>query len=211
MVIVVREGERIVSFANGEVRTASQGDASRATPPRSTATVESALRAAHRLGMWNLEVIQAVSRAYRRLADETQLRVRSRLRARPPLHRRPRPGIGGAAFRYRRRQGDPSGRGCDPWDLFGEPCPKPIVVLVSELVPPGRHVERAVELAHVVAANAPLAIRASLASARAAERAARDAARQVLVDSNPSIVSSADAAEGVAAFLERRPPVFRGV
>jgi enoyl-CoA hydratase/carnithine racemase len=82
--------------------------------------------------------------------------------------------------------------------------------LVSEVVSGHRHLERAVELARVVAANAPLAVQAALASARAAERTARDAARKVLVERNPTIVGSADAAEGVGAFLERRTPVFQG-
>src|SRR5262249_41796610 len=130
--------------------------------------------------------------------------------------------------------------GCDPWDLFGEPCPKPIVVavhgtcntlgielvlasqvavctedsrfaqlegargiaplggatfrlpgrlglrgmrylvsaerfdaatalrlgLVSEVVPSNGHLERAIELARIIAANAPLAVQVALASAR---------------------------------------------
>ena len=41
--------------------------------------------------------------------------------------------------------------------------------LVSEVVPGNRHLERALELARVIAANAPLAVQAALASARAAE------------------------------------------
>jgi len=234
--------------------------------------------------LWNLEVIQAVSRAYRRLADDPRLRV-------------------GVVYAHGKHftagldlvsvaplvaKGDTGAilpaDGCDPWDFFGEPCPKPIVVaahgvcntlgielilasqiavvaddtrfaqlevargifplggatfrlpqrlgpagmrylvgaerfdaatalrlgLVSEVVPAGTQLERATELARLVAANAPLAVEAALASARAAERAARDAASRVLLQHRERVMTSPDVAEGVAAFLERRAPVFRG-
>jgi enoyl-CoA hydratase/carnithine racemase len=233
--------------------------------------------------LWNVEVIQAVSRAYRRLGDSAHLRVgvvfgHGRLFT---------AGLDLASVAPLLTSGDPNAvfpeDGYDPWDFFGEPCPKPIVVaihgrcntlgielalasqlaiaaddarfsqlevargifplggatfrlparlgpagmrylltaelfdaatahrlgLVQEVVAAGRHLERAVELARVIAANAPLGVRASLASARASERAARDAAREVLLDSR-AIFTSADAAEGISAFLERRTPVFEG-
>jgi enoyl-CoA hydratase/carnithine racemase len=234
--------------------------------------------------LWNLEVIQEVSRAYRRLADDAELRT-------GVLHGHGRhftAGLDLASVAPLMAQGDVGAvlpaDGCDPWDLFGEPCPKPIVVavhgtcntlgielvlasqasvategarfaqlevargivplggatfrlplrlglsglrylltaerfdaptayrlgLVGELVPAGRHVERAMELARILSANAPIAVQAALASARAAERAMRDAARAVIVERNPAIVASADAAEGVASFLERRAPAFGG-
>ncbi|MFH1573918.1 MAG: crotonase/enoyl-CoA hydratase family protein, partial [Acidobacteriota bacterium] len=82
--------------------------------------------------------------------------------------------------------------------------------LISEITPPGRHLDRALEIARVIAANAPLAVQAALASARAAERAARDAAAAVLFERNAQIAASADAAEAIAAMLEKRQPVFRG-
>jgi enoyl-CoA hydratase/carnithine racemase len=234
--------------------------------------------------LWDLEVIQAVSRAYRSLAEDPELRV-------GVLHGHGRhftAGLDLASVAPLVATGQVNAvlpdDGCDPWDLFGEPCPKPIVVavhgscntlgielilasqvavatedsrfaqlevargivpiggatfrlpgrlgfpgmrylltaerfdaatalrlgLVNELVPAGRHLERAVELASIVASNAPLAVQAALASARAAERAARDAARAVLFERNPAIAASADAAEGLAAFLERRSPTFLG-
>ena len=55
------------------------------------------------------------------------------------------------------------------------------------------------ELARLIATNAPLAVQAALASAA---RASRDAAAQVL--------GSRDAAEGVSAFVDRRAPMFEG-
>lgn len=82
--------------------------------------------------------------------------------------------------------------------------------LVSEVVPEGRHLERAVEIGWLIAANAPLAVQAALASARAAERPSRGAAAQVLLDWNRTVLGSRDAAEGVSAFLERRAPVYEG-
>jgi enoyl-CoA hydratase len=234
--------------------------------------------------LWNLDVIQTVCRACRRLADADHLRVgvifgHGRLFT---------AGLDLASVGPLVATGDIGAvlpeDGFDPWNFFGEPCPKPIVVavhgicntlgielalasqvavaaegtrfaqlevargifplgggtfrlparlgaagmrylltaerfdadtalragLVSEVVPEGRHLERAVEIARLIAANAPLAVQAALASARAAERASRDAAAQVLLDWNRTVLGSRDAAEGVSAFLERRAPVFEG-
>lgn len=233
---------------------------------------------------WDLDVIQTVSRAYRRLADSDHLRV-------------------GVLFGHGRiftagldlssvaplvATGDVGAvlpaDGLDPWDFFGHPCPKPIVLavhgvcntlgielalasqvtvaaegtrfaqlevscgifplggatfrlparlgsagtryllsaerfdattalslnLVNEVVPEGHHVIRAVEIARLIAANAPLAIQATLASARAAEHAARVAAAQALLERNSTVMASLDAAEGITAALERRAPNFQG-
>jgi enoyl-CoA hydratase len=70
--------------------------------------------------------------------------------------------------------------------------------------------ELAIELARIIASNAPFGVRAALASARAAERVARDAARAVVFELNAAVAGSADAAEGMMAFVERRPAVFQG-
>ena len=234
--------------------------------------------------LWNLEVIREVSRAYRLLGDDRELRVGV---------------VYGHGERFTAGLDLPSvaplvasadvaailpADGYDPWNFFGEPCPKPIVIaahgrcntlgielmlasevavaaagtkfaqlevargifplggatfrlpmrlgpvgtrylltaetfdadtalrlgLISEVTPTGQHVQRAVEIATVIASNAPLAIQAALASARAAERAARQAANAVLFEHNARIANSTDAVEGVAAMMEKRKPAFRG-
>jgi len=234
--------------------------------------------------MWDLEVIQRVSSAYRALGDDPELRVgvvyghgRGFTAGLDLPSVAPAVAGGDASAIF------PAG-GYDPWDFFGEPCPKPVVVaahgtcntlgielmlasqvaiaaegtkfaqlevargifplggatfrlgarlgpvgtrylltaerfeadsafrwgLVSEVVPAGRHLDRAVEIAKTIASNAPLAVQAALASSRAAERPARDAARAVLLEWNTRVMSSTDATEGVMAMMEKRAPAFRG-
>src|SRR5262245_63675845 len=181
--------------------------------------------------LWNGEIIQAVSRAYRRLADDSRLRVGVVFGRGKHFTA----GLDLLDVGPRVARGDPTlipADGCDPWNFFGEPCPKPIVVaahgvcntlgielilasqlavvaddtrfaqlevargifplgggtfrlperlgaagmrylltaerfdaeaalrlgLVTEVVPAGKQLERAIELAHLVAANAPLAV-----------------------------------------------------
>ena len=82
--------------------------------------------------------------------------------------------------------------------------------MVSEVVPTGTQLARAVEIGTQIAANAPLAVQAALASFRASERAARDAAIAQLQRDFPKILGSHDAKEGMAAMLERREPTFEG-
>jgi len=234
--------------------------------------------------LWNLEVIAEVSRAYRLLGDDPDLRV-------------------GVLFGHGERftagldllsvapaiaSGDVASviprDGYDPWNFLGEPCPKPIIIaahgrcntlgielmlasevavaatgtkfaqlevargifplggatfrlpmrlgpagtrylltaegfdaetafrlgLISEVTPAGEHLQRAIEIARIIASNAPLAVQAALTSARAAERASRDVALAVLLERNAQIAASFDAAEGVVAMVENRKPVFRG-
>ncbi|MRR17561.1 MAG: crotonase/enoyl-CoA hydratase family protein [Deltaproteobacteria bacterium] len=234
--------------------------------------------------LWNLEVIQTVSRAYRMLGDDPDLRAGVVFGHGKGFTA----GLDLASVAQAVATGDIGAvipaDGYDPWDFFGEPCPKPIVVaahgtcntlgielmlaaqvavaaegtkfaqlevargifplggatfrlqsrlgasgtrylvtaerfgadvafrlgLISEITAAGQHLERAMDIAKMIAANAPLAVQASLASCRAAERQARDTARTVLIERNPQIVASADAAEGIAALVEMRAPVFLG-
>ncbi len=234
--------------------------------------------------LWNLDVIQDVSRAYRQLADDDDLRCGVVFGHGPRFTA----GLDLASVAPLVATGDVSAiipdDGCDPWDVFAEPCPKPVVVavhgtcntlgielllasqagvaaadakfaqlevsrgifplggatfrlpmrlgqtgmrylltaerftaddalrlgLVTEVTENGKHLDRALEIAQAISNNAPLAVQASLASSRAAERAARDAAIQTLFDWNPRVAGSADAAEGIQSMLENRPPKFSG-
>ena len=80
--------------------------------------------------LWNLEVIQEVCRACKRLADAAHLRVgvifgHGRLFT---------AGLDLASVGPLVATGDVGAvfpeDGLDPWNFFGEPCPKPIVVAV---------------------------------------------------------------------------------
>jgi enoyl-CoA hydratase len=83
--------------------------------------------------------------------------------------------------------------------------------LVNMLTEPGGALAGARALAARIAANGPLAVRASkqliAGSVGWTDRAALDA-QQELAD---TVFASADALEGARAFAEKRPPVWRGV
>jgi enoyl-CoA hydratase len=71
-------------------------------------------------------------------------------------------------------------------------------------------VVRATVLAEAIAQQAPLGVYATLASSRAAVPAAERAAEGRLMPDLVPIMASADVAEGLRAFLERRPGRFTG-
>lgn len=82
--------------------------------------------------------------------------------------------------------------------------------LVQEVVPAGQHVARALEIAHTIAAQAPLGVEATLANTRIAAQEGFGAAREHLRGVLPEILASEDAAEGVMSFVERRDARFTG-
>ena len=82
--------------------------------------------------------------------------------------------------------------------------------LVQEVVPAGTQLERALELAGRIAALAPLAIRATKASARLYLEEGEKAAIAQFSSAQQRLAHSEDAEEGVRSFVERRDPVFRG-
>lgn len=83
--------------------------------------------------------------------------------------------------------------------------------LVQEVVEAGAQLERAIEIARLIAAQAPLGVQATLANARASRGAAEQAATAHLRSIIPAILESADAAEGMRSLIERRSAEFGGV
>ena len=82
--------------------------------------------------------------------------------------------------------------------------------LVQEVTSPGALLDRAVALAGKVAAQAPLGVRATLASARLGLHEGEEAAARALPAQIAPILASDDAREGVQSFLERRPGRYAG-
>ncbi len=82
--------------------------------------------------------------------------------------------------------------------------------LVQEVVPHGDQLDRARAIAARIAAQAPLAVQATLANAREAIRDSDARAEQQLQPELVRLASSADAAEGMRAFLARDVPEFHG-
>lgn len=82
--------------------------------------------------------------------------------------------------------------------------------LVQEVVPAGRQKGRAMEIAGVIAEQAPLAVRASLASSRTAIDRGPEAAFREFKAQQAQLMATSDAAEGVRSFIERRRARFTG-
>jgi enoyl-CoA hydratase/carnithine racemase len=81
---------------------------------------------------------------------------------------------------------------------------------VQEVTAPGEELDRALEIAATIARQAPLAVAATRASALKALTDGREAAAADFGPSQRRLLASADSAEGLRAFLERRVGAFEG-
>jgi enoyl-CoA hydratase/carnithine racemase len=82
--------------------------------------------------------------------------------------------------------------------------------LVQEVVPAGRQVERAMEIAALIAANAPLGVQVTKEGALKYIEAGEQAAIDFLPAIRARVMQTDDAREGIQSFVERRAAVFRG-
>jgi enoyl-CoA hydratase/carnithine racemase len=80
--------------------------------------------------------------------------------------------------------------------------------LVQEVVPVGQQLARAIEIAERIAAQAPLGVRATIASARRA--LTEQAAIAELMPEILRLMKTADAREGMMSFVQRREAKFVG-
>jgi enoyl-CoA hydratase/carnithine racemase len=118
--------------------------------------------------------------------------------------------LGGAHFRYITRAG---------WgnamfhlmlcDEFGA-AEAYRIGLVQEVVPAGQQVARAMEIAAIIAANAPLGVQVTKEAGRKFIEAGERAAIDVVPTIRQRVMGTADAAEGIRSFVERRTAVFQG-
>ncbi len=118
--------------------------------------------------------------------------------------------VGGATIRFARETGWGNAM---RWLLTGDEFGAEEALrigLVQEVVDADQLMGRAIALAEVVAAQAPMGVRATIASARATfVEGEAEAARRLLPDLAP-ILASDDAREGVQSFIERRAGNFKG-
>jgi enoyl-CoA hydratase len=82
--------------------------------------------------------------------------------------------------------------------------------LIGHVVPDGQALAKALEIAEMVAANGPVAVRAILRAIRETEGMPESDAFAVEAKIGMAVFGSEDAKEGPRAFAEKRQPWFRG-
>jgi enoyl-CoA hydratase len=118
--------------------------------------------------------------------------------------------FGGATLRFPRVAGWGAAM---RWMLTGDPFDAAEALrmgVVTEVVPEGAQLPRAVELARRIAAQAPLAVQATLGSARKARAEGDAAAAAELQPQLSRLLATEDSKIGMQAFLERRDAEFLG-
>jgi enoyl-CoA hydratase len=82
--------------------------------------------------------------------------------------------------------------------------------LVNRLVEPGQALDAAVALAEQICANAPIAVRESRKIVLEATNAPDDVGWRMSAEGMAKAMSSEDLQEGLMAFIEKRPPQWKG-
>jgi enoyl-CoA hydratase len=82
--------------------------------------------------------------------------------------------------------------------------------LIGSVVPDGTALDRALELAAMIAAAGPLAVKAVKRSLQETEGLPEDEALKIELEIGMPVFATEDGREGPRAFAEKRPPNFVG-
>jgi enoyl-CoA hydratase/carnithine racemase len=82
--------------------------------------------------------------------------------------------------------------------------------MVQEVVPAGQQIDRAMQVAEIIAKNARLGVQVTKEAGRAFIEAGERAAIDIIPNIRARVMDTEDAREGISSFVERRPAVFQG-